>query len=428
MRNRVVIFLLLLGVVIESVSARVVTLDELIATAMKKSPDIKIAYYEMTGAKQGSIIAESSRLPQINISVNTTRLNDRYKGGVLKQTDTLMGTLGVSQLIYDFGRSSADIRAAMQMQQSYAQQFKQSISDKILEVKIRYYDALKAKTLIDVYQKNLELQKKHLYSAKKYLKAGIKTIVDVTDAELRVEKAKKALSDAKYLLKFRRTLLEESIGDIPYGGRYTLYTPTKDMQEWRLPKDRYKLKSLLDYAMKNRPILKAIRHNILSSEAIADRKSADRYPYIDLAAEVGAKNIDAKDSYLLPTHHERVAIRANWDIFTGYRKSAQMQRARVDAMKAHSEANRAKLSIRREVTQEYLNLKNRRDNFNLNCSIVKQAKKKYIQAKKRYANDLANYIELQDAHQSYIESLASLVNSYYEYFTAKAQLEHAVGR
>ncbi len=420
-------FLFVLMVYIDSLNARTLRVDDFIAIAMKKSPDIKIAYYEMTGAKQGSIIAKSSRLPQITLDIDTSRLNDRYKGGRLNQTDTLSGNIALSQLIYDFGRSSAEMKVAIQTQKAYAEQFKQTVADKILEVKSRYYDALKAKTLIRVYEKNLELQKAHLYSAKKYLKAGIKTIVDVTDAKMRVEKAKKSLNDAKYMLQFRRTLLEESIGDIPYGGKYRLYTPVKDFKSWRLPNERHNLKYLFEYALKHRAVLKAIRHNILSSQALAQRKEADRYPYIDLAAEVGAKNIDAKDSYQLPNHHERVAIRANWDIFTGYRQSAEIQKARIDAMKSHSQADRAKLAVRREVTQNYLNLKNRRDDFNLNRSIVQQAKKKYIQAKKRYANDLADYIELQDAHQSYIESLASLVNSYYEYFTAKAQLEHSVG-
>ena len=428
MKNNRYIFLILFGLSIQLTDAKTLTIDECIAIAMKKSPDIKIAYYNMTGRKQDSIIAQSSRLPQINLNVSTTRLNDRYKGGAVKQTDTLSGTLGASQLIYDFGRSSADIKSAIEIHKSYAQQFKQTISDKILEVKTRYYDALKAKTLIKVYVKNLELQKKHLYRAKKYLKAGIKTVVDVTDAKIRVQKAKKSLNDAKYLLQLRRTLLEESIGDIPYRGKYTLYTPIKDLKRWRLNKDKKQLKPLLEYAIKHRPFLGAIRHNILSSEAMADRKSANKYPYIDLVAEIGAKNIDAQDSYQLPTHHERVAIRANWDIFTGYRQSAEIEQSRINAMKSHSQLDKAKLAIKREVTQNYLNLKNRKEDFNLNRSILENSRKKYIQAQKRYANDLADYIELQDAHQDYIESLASLVNSYYEYFIAKAQLEHSIGK
>ena len=409
------------------IDAKVLKLDDFIATAMRNSPDIKIAYYDIVGARDDTIVAKSLRLPQINLSISSTRVNDRFRGGIFKQSDTLLGTIGVSQLIYDFGRSSANIKSAIEAHQASIEQFKQIVSDKILEVKIRYYDALKAKTLIRVYQKSLSLQKKHLYSAKKYLKAGIKTVVDVTDAQIKVAQAKKMLNDAKYLLKYKKTLLQESIGTTPYGGKYTLYMPIKEFGDLKLPKYREDLKSLIDIAIKNRAILKAMEHRVLSTQALADSKSATKYPYIDLVAEVGAKDVDAKDT-LLPTRHEKISIRANWDIFTGYRQKAQIEKARVEEIKSHYKLDRVKLSIKKEVTQSYLNLKHKEDNFNLNRLILKQAKKRYIQVKKRYINNLANYIELQDAHQIYIESLASLVNSYYEYFIAKANLEHSIGR
>ncbi|HIQ28285.1 MAG TPA: hypothetical protein EYH42_07275 [Sulfurovum sp.] len=51
-----------------------------------------------------------------------------------------------------------------------------------------------------------------------------------------------------------------------------------------------------------------------------------------------------------------------------------------------------------------------------------------MQVQKRYENDLSDYVELQDAQQGYIQSLSNLVEAYYDYFIALAQLDHVIGK
>lgn len=422
MRRMLTILLLAAGTLLP---ARTLTVDDLVAIALRHSPDIDLGRYEVESARQQSRSAESVRLPQVGLSIHLDRNRDHYRHSADVTTDTLEGTLSATQLLYDFGKSAGAIESARESVAASRAQLHQIVSDKILEVKQRYYDALKALTLIRVYEKNLRLQEKHLYRAKKYLKAGIKTMVDVTDAKLELEKARKALNDARFLYQMKRTLLEESLGTVPEGGNYRLYVASGDPKKWRLPRRERSLKSLLEDAVKYRPLLLSISHEIRSAEATARSKARHMTPTLELYGEAGAKGLNVGDG---SRSHEKVGVRMNWDLFTGYRDSAEAEAARIEAMKAHTTREQARLAIRREVTQAYLNLKHRRENFALNRTIVRQAKEKYRQAQKRYVNDLADYVELQDARQDYIRSLAGLVNSYYEYFAARAELEHAVGK
>ena len=423
MKRKIAVWVLTASV---QLCATTLKVDDLVSIALRHSPDIAIGHYNEQSARQNSRAVESARLPQLGLSVHADREYDHYRHSSGEHFDTLEGTLSASQLLYDFGRSRGEIEAAHQGEMSVHAQMQQLISDKIFEVKQRYYDALKAKTLIWVYEKNYKLQKKHLYRAQKYLKAGIKTIIDVTDAKLQMEQARRALTDATYLFRARRTLLEESIGTTPEHGRYKLYMAQSDPKKWQLPKHEARLHTLLRYAHEHRPVLLQSEHDILGARAYAKSKSLHYMPRLELYSEAGVKGLDPAGDDLM-WRHEKAGVRMSWSLYSGYRESAEAESARVDVMKAYAYKEQASLAIRREVTEAYLNLQHMRDNFFLNKEIVNQAHSKFRQAQKRYTNDLSDYVELQDARQDYIQSLAGLVNSYYEYFTARAELNRAVG-
>lgn len=408
--------------------ARALRVDDLVQIALKHSPDIRIGDYEYRASHQRSRISESVRLPQISATAALEHGEDRYAGGIDDHGDTLRGGLRLDQLLYDFGRSGGSIEAARENEMLYRARLHQIVADKVYQVKLRYYDALKAKTHILVQEKNLKLQQEQLRRAKRYLQAGIKTVVDVTDARLRLEQARKSLSDARYLLKLRRALLEESLGTVPEEGRYTLYGASMDLSHLSLPGKEAPLSELMRYALKHRPLLQGVEHGIRSADAAARSKEAHYTPILNLVGEAAARHDDTKLPSSMPTRHAKVGLQLSWDLFSGYRDSAEAQEARIYAMKARAQKDRAVLTIRREVTQADLNLRQKREAFRLSRAIVAQAKEKFRQAQKRYDNDLADYIELQEARQSYIDTLSGLVNSYYDYYAARAQLDRAIGR
>jgi outer membrane protein len=184
------------------------TINKVIELTLKHSPDIDSNRFDFEGAKQRTKSAEGFYLPSVDFSANAGKQHNDFQASS-NNIDLLVGTLGASQLLYDFGKTRGLVGSAKEEALVYKAQMEQIISDKIYEVKKAYFDILKAKSIIDVQRKNVTLQEQQLHRAKKYLKAGIKTIIDVSDAEVRVEQAKLDLENAKYDLELQRATLEE---------------------------------------------------------------------------------------------------------------------------------------------------------------------------------------------------------------------------
>lgn len=86
------------------------------------------------------------------------------------------------------------------------------------------------------------------------------------------------------------------------------------------------------------------------------------------------------------------------------------------------------LQIKQAVTNAYINLAQKRDELILSKSLVDVSSEKFDQASKRYENGLADFIELQQARQDYIDAKANLINTYFDYYIARANLDNAIGK
>jgi len=117
-----------------------------------------------------------------------------------------------------------------------------------------------------------------------------------------------------------------------------------------------------------------------------------------------------------------------WNLFSGYQTDASVQEAKIAVLKASSQVENIRLTVKREVIESHISVRKNKNNVKLSQSIAQSSAQKFRQAQKRYENDLSDYIELQDAQQGYIQSLSDLVNAYYDYFIAMAQLDHAIGK
>jgi outer membrane protein len=408
----------------------ILMIDEIIESTLKHSPDIDSGRFDFESAKQRTKRAEGYYLPLVDLSVSAGKQASRLKNQSNENVDLLAGTLGASQLLYDFGKTSGLIGSAKEEALAFQAQMQQTISDKIYTVKRAYYNILKAKSIIDVQHKNVKLQEQQLNRARKYLLSGIKTIIDVSDAQVQVEQAKLDLANAKYDLELQRAILEEEIGIVPYNGNYTLYSkklPLPNLSR-KLPSMNRSLGELESFAYIHRYALQSTTHSIHSAQSNVKSSKGDYYPTLSVGANYTAQHVDDSIATVLPEREGQVAVQMQWNLFSGYQTEAKVQEAKIAVLKASSQQQTVKLAIKRQVVDSYIGLRRSRKNVNLSESIAKASLKKFDQAQKRYENDLSDYVELQDAQQGYIQALSDLVTAYYDYYISLAQLDHAIGR
>ena len=430
MMHKSLTILLLLGTTLLLAAPRTLTLDALIKIALEQSPDVKIGKLDFTGAKARTKAAYSLYLPQLDLQADAGKQWSKLKSQPVGESDLLIGTLSASQLLYDFGKSDGTVRAQEEEALAYEAQMYQTTSDKILAVKQAYYEILKAKGIVNVQRKNVTLQKQQLKRAQKYLKAGIKTIIDVSDAKVRLEQARRDLNNAKYQVEYRRAQLEQIIGTVPYNGTYSIYTPKVGLSNLsrKLPKIKSSVYRLEQFAYTHRALLESSRHFVKGARSLVKSIEGDYYPTLSLNGEYTSQKVDQSVVGVVPQTQGHLSLSLGWNLFSGYRTDAQVEEAKVGVLRAASQTQSIKLAVKQQVLEAHIGLRQSRDNVRLNERITDAARKKLQQAQKRYENDLGDFIELQNAQQDYINALSNLINSYYDYFIALARLDHAIGK
>jgi outer membrane protein len=408
----------------------VLNIDNLVEIALEHSPDIDIKRFDFSAAQARSKSAEGLYLPRVDLDVSGGKQYSKLKSQPSGTVDILRGTVGASQLLYDFGKTSGRVHGSAQEALAFEAQMQQVISDKIFLVKQHYYEILKIKSNINVQHKNVKLQKQQLHRAQKYLQSGIKTIIDVSDAQVQVEQAELDLKNVTYELELRRAQLEEVLGTVPYDGEYVVYSQKLTMKNLsqKLPSVATSLRSLEEYAYRHRYTLESSEYYVKGAQANVDVTQSDYYPILSLQGSYTAQQVDNSMLAFTPEEQGQVAVNMTWNLFSGYQTDASVQEAKIGVLKASAQVDSIKLSIKREVLEAHITMRQSKDNVRLTEKIAKASLQKFTQAQKRYENELSDYVELQDAQQGYIKSLSDVVNSYYDYFIAMAQLDHAIGK
>ena len=424
------LFLSLLCLSIIEAKPQVLTIDKMVEMTLTHSPDIDIGRFDFKAAQERTKFAQGSYLPRLDVELSGGKQYSKMKNRSGGNIDVLSGGLGASQLLYDFGKTAGRVMGFTQESLALEAQMQQIISDKIFLVKQSYYGILKTKSIIDVQVKNVTLQKQQLRRAQKYLEAGIKTIIDVSDAQVALEQAQLDLKNAQYDLELKRAGLEEVLGYVPYEGNYVVYSKKLSMHKLSqtLPLVNVSLRHLELYAYKHRYVLSSSEYYVRGAQSNVDASKGEYYPTLSLDGHYQAQHVDSAVLALTPERQGQISVNMSWNIFSGYQTDASVQEAKIGVLKAASQVQSVTLAIKRDVLESHIRLRQSKDNVLLSESISKASLKKYDQAEKRYANELSDYVELQDAQQGYIESLSDLVKAYYDYFIAMAQLDHAIGK
>ena len=412
-------------------------MDEAIELALKHSPDINQSALKVESFKQQSKMQEGYYLPRIDLSVvggkGYINFNKAINSVDKIDNSGIMGSVYASQLVYDFGKTGGRIDAAKLDVKAQEADLKRAVSRKILDVKVRYYDLLKAKSIIDVNEKDIELQKEQLRRAKRYFEAGIRTLIDVTDAKVHLKHSELTLNNSRYDLRLKRATFEQTLGVSPFDGVYDLVYKERDWFEHNdiestLPKVDKPLEELISYAYTHRHELFVLNYTIESAKERTRSSKGAYYPSIYLTADYSKLSLSDNDPSLQLESMWNAGVALNWNLFEGFQSQAAVESAKIEQLRAKTKREQLRLEIKREVVQAYLEVARTKDAISLSKEVANASEQKFDQAQKRYEHGLSDYIELQDARQGYIRSLNDLVIAYYDYFIALAKLDYAIGK
>jgi len=408
------------------------TIDDLIIQALENSPDLKISANEYRASLSRYDKGFASYLPKVDLSLSAGEIgvsDIQTNKDNMKNDTLLLGQLSLKQIVYDFGKTGGSVDGLKYDSDAYLNANEQKISDKKRDVKSAYYQVLQAIALIEVHKENVKLNEAQLYRSQKYFESGIKTKIDISDAQVELIKAKLDLKKSLYNLELAYASLDEVVGFIDLSKEYEVYSKTIDYGNILYLLDVYELNlnDSIEFAYENRFELKKNSFEVKSAEAKNRVAKSEFYPELYIGANYTKQKVD-KFKNTTPEDQYKVALNLDYNIYQGGASLASKEEKKIELNIANSKLYNSKLFIKRQTTQAYINLNKAKDSVELSQSLLEVSSEKFQQAQKRYEYGLSDFIELQQSRQGYIDAKSNVVVSFYQYYNAIAMLDNAIGK
>lgn len=438
----------------------VLNLNDCIAIALNNNPAIKNARYNYGISKTSVGIARSEFFPTIGVGTgyNLTESSGRR---ISTHTNAYSVEATINQLLWNFGKTNANIK----MQKFYLiadeYNFYNTVRETTFDVKQKYYEVLAARATVLINRAYVDINERNYQRTKAYYDEGIKSKIDLVNAEVTLSDSKIQLvqaensyknslvnlNNAMYLVNapsysISGTEIFNDVKDNVAPVDLTQITKPSDKEISRLPVNvndakltssvetlelltdykvdefPYSFEECIKMAYKNRADLKAYNSTLDAVKENLIYVKRNYYPEISANAGYGFRDTNSTNSF-------NVGVNLSSSV------NIMNQKYKVDAAKyqvdiAENSLNQLNQDIYFEVQNAYINMVELEKQIPLLAVKVRQTLENYELAEGRYYVGLGDYIELQDAKVNYNNAQVSYIETIYKYNVARADLESVI--
>lgn len=433
-----------------------ITLEDCLNYAYLHSPVIKKAQNNVLAAKSKKGQAKSTYFPTLSAS---TGYYIQQNGKNWDRSNNYHGvTVGLSQKIFDFGKINATLNASKYNLQAAELSLEYAYVQTAYNVKMSYYKCLNYWARVLINQRNTAIQQLQYDRAKALFDEGLKSRIDVVDAEVALNNAKFSLAEAYSDYYTEVMILKNSMYWSNCPEQY-VFAPT---ETFNILTD-YKYQADLSKPIDNGDFNTVLTQGISKANVLGNKKSdflelphdADWYleqsrqnnPYvlgIQLIEKAAAENlkgvkrmynpdIDLDLGYNLKNTNIAVSNGFNAGIKFGFGSvNAMLLKTKIDEAKAD-------LEMAKNDTETYLIdnewdirdkigwMKKFPNEINVKLDQIERSLEYLQLADGRYTVGTGNFIELQKAANEYYKAQLEYVDVISEYNQVLAMLNKSIG-
>ncbi len=441
------------------------TIDDCIKYAIEHNPNLSVYEQRIKASKAGIGEARGNYAPRLTARVNYNHLDNR--GTRIANTHTNSGgfTVGVSDMIWDFGKTTARINMAKYDTKSAQYDYDYELLDVIYRVQMNYYSVLSALANLDIYEQNVRINSLNYERTNAMFEEGLKSKIDVVNAEVNLADAKiqfvngqEQLANAIIALQNSMYYQEDEVFVVtntenfgflkadykkkmqnlnnnikPSGfsfkknddGLITLSSGIEHndiIQDFELNPYNITKQEAVDKALENRPDLKSIR--MVEKVQEESLKAIKRQYAPELTADLTYSYTKNESTYTSPL---QVGATLGVGSLNPYQIHYQIKEGEAYLDIAKHNVNIAKSDIYWEVQANYVTMRQLERKIPLMNQKVKATLENFELADGRYSVGLSNYVELQDALTNYNNAQLSFVQAVFEYNVARENLIKSIG-
>jgi outer membrane protein len=199
-------------------SSAVAPLDTLLTQAFARRVDLAARQTELSATEQSVRAARAGRLPTVTVSAGyNTSVNSNNDLSLFDQLNQRQGgsvSVGVSLPVFDRGNAAAEVQRAQIAQDNARIALENQRQQVGLEVRRAYLDWQAAQQQLAAAQAQVTAAQQSLTATDQRYRAGVGTLVELTQARSLLAQAQSQLVSARYNLVFQRTLVDYYIGEL----------------------------------------------------------------------------------------------------------------------------------------------------------------------------------------------------------------------
>ena len=450
---------------------RVLSLEECLGIAGKKSPSMRKARQSLIRARANLTAANAPYWPNISLSLdapNYSERTDRIESPALQEivtsTETDMqyrGTLNVSQrvpmvgrftvssFVYDRDLTSTFRTSRRELAADVVLRYEQTLlaPDPVEEAASRarlslesversydrrevetsfqlmraYYDLIRKMRQVEIQQETVE-QSRSLYDiASKKLEAGLIAEVQALKLQVDLARAESELSSAMLDVEYSKDVLKQTIG-LPFDEDFTIET------EVTYAPVRVDLDRAIDMGLQNRSELREAEIQYrLQGMTLAERRR-EGLPSPTLNGFYGLKGLGEEPEDIAESFDRNqwgVYLKVDVPIWDSGLNAARVRAARADLRSAEVDLEEARRSLILEIKDAVRRLEEAENRVKILAASVDVARKSFEITQQKFGIGAAESQELLDAQVALTRARTNSLNALMDYQLAQAALKRA---
>lgn len=293
------------------------------------------------------------------------------------------------------------------------------INELTKEIKIGYFNYLKAKQSLKILRKQRKLLQKSLKINQSLVRNHKATKDKIYQAQYALDELAVRIADVRQKINTSKSqfnfLLNRNLNE------------SIRIDTFTLPDRGYDSVAILQtVALENRPEISSVEKGILLSEIEISRNEANKFlPQLGFSGEIGYQGFDwqfgsEQEYYLL-------AFTLKWNIFNGWQRDARVEQAKISENLQRIRLKELEKQIKVQVVNSYFDLQAAHKKYQAAKSSRKNAQQRFDIIKTKYRENKVLFLEYLDARTKLENASISANVAKYDFFIQKANLENALG-
>lgn len=433
-----------------------ITLEDCIEYAFANSPVIKKAQNNVLSAKSKKGQAKATYFPSLSAN---TGYYIQQNGKNWDRSNNYHGvTVGLSQKIFDFGKMNATLNASKYNIKAAELSLEYAYIQTAYNVKISYYKCLNLWAKVLINQRNTAIQQLQLNRTQALYEEGLKSRIDVVDAEVALNNAKFSLAEAysdyyteimilknsmywsncpdQYVLAPTETFnilmdykyesdLSKSIDDCDFntvltqGIKKANVLGNKKEDFLVLPHD---INWYLEQSRQNNPYVLAIK--LIENAALENLKGVKRMYNPDIDLDLG---YNLKNTNIAVSNGFNVGVKFGFGSVNAMLLKTKTDEAKANFAMAQNDTETYLIDNEWDVRDKVAWMKKFPNEINIKLDQIERSLEYLQLADGRYTVGTGNFIELQKAANEYYKAQLEYVDVITEYNQVLAMLNKSIG-